>query len=86
MVKIFDINLVLEVAKIAIMRADEHKNCFDMLKRANQFIEEPNPIRALIFLGALLALDGEENLPTQAEGQIWFVKMMSPHLQGMELG
>ncbi len=81
MIEITDINMILEMAKLAILRADEHENCSDMLKRANQFIESPTPKRAVIFLGALLALDGEKNLPTQAQGQILFVKMTHPQLQ-----
>lgn len=81
MIEINDVNVILEVAKMSILRADEHENCSDMVKRANQFIENPNPKNAVIFLGYLLALDGEEKLPTQAEGQILFVKMMVPQLQ-----
>lgn len=81
MIIINDLEIILKVAEMAILRANEHENCSDMLKRANQFIENPDPKKAVIFLGALLALDGEKILPTQAQGQILFVKMMSPQLQ-----
>lgn len=81
MITINNLVIILKVAETAILRADEHENCSDMLKRANQFIENPDPKKAVIFLGALLALDGEEILPTQAEGQILFVKTMNPELQ-----
>jgi hypothetical protein len=80
MIGIIDVETILSVAELSVMRADEHKNCSEMVKRANQFIENPDAKKAIIFLGALLALDGEEILPTQAEGQILFVKMMNPQL------
>jgi len=81
MIENIDVDAILDVAKFAVMRADEHENCSEMLKRANQFIEKPDAKKAIIFFGALLALDGEENLPTQAQGQIYFVKMMNPEFE-----
>ncbi|MCX6797651.1 MAG: hypothetical protein NTX66_00295 [Candidatus Falkowbacteria bacterium] len=81
MIGTIDIEAILHVAELSVMRADEHENCSEMVKRANQFIKSPDAKKAIIFLGALLALDGEEVLPTQAEGQILLVKMMNPQLK-----
>jgi hypothetical protein len=78
MIENINVEGILRVAELSVKRADEHENCSEMLKRANEFIESPDAQKAIIFLGALLALDGEKNLPTQAEGQIFFVKMMTP--------
>ena len=81
MIGTIDVKAILNVAELSVMRAEEHENCSEMVKRANQFIENPDAKKAIIFLGTLLALDGEKVLPTQAEGQILCVKMMNPQLR-----
>lgn len=80
MIKITDIDTILRVAKRAIVNAGSYPNCSDMIKRANQFIDDPSSKNAIIFLGALLTLDGENNLPIHTETQIAEVLRMNPWL------
>jgi len=81
MLGIIDVKVILSVAELSVIGVGEHKNCSEMVKKANEFIENPDAKKAIIFLGALLALDGEDDLPTQVEGQIFVVKMKNFQLR-----